>query len=55
MITLAFAIFGALLGALIARRNGGVRLDLVQYSAGFAIALALVGLFVTIFIFRLAA
>lgn len=55
MITLAFAVFGALLGALTARRNGGKRLDLIQYSASFAIALGLVGLFVTIFIYRLVA
>lgn len=55
MITPAFAIFGALLGALIAKRNGGKRLDILQYSASFAIALGLVGLFVTIFIYRLAA
>ena len=52
MIILAFAVFGALLGALIARRNGGQRLDIAQYAAGFAIALGLVGLFVTILIAR---
>lgn len=52
MIILAFVVFGALLGALIARRNGGRGLDIAQYSAGFAIALGLVGLFATLLIIR---
>lgn len=52
MIILAFAVFGALLGALIARRNGGRGLDMAQYGAGLAIALGLLGLLITILIVR---
>lgn len=52
MITLAFAVFGALLGALVARNRGGTRLDLAQHSAGFAIAFGLLGLFVSLILLR---
>lgn len=52
MIILAFAVFGALLGAYQARRRGGKRLDMAQYGAGFAMAFAILGLFVTVFLSR---
>lgn len=52
MIILAFAVFGALLGLLQARKRGGTGLDLAQYAAGFAMAFAIVGLFVTVFLAR---
>lgn len=52
MIVITAAIFGALLGALTARRHGGRGLDMLQYGASFAIAFALLGLFATIYIER---
>ncbi|SEM78963.1 hypothetical protein SAMN04488103_10283 [Gemmobacter aquatilis] len=52
MIVISAALFGALLGALTARRQGGRGLDMLQYGAGFAIAFALLGLFATILIER---
>lgn len=53
MFVLAGAILGAIWGALLARKRGGAALDMAQYAAGFAIALALVGLFATLIIDRL--
>lgn len=52
MIVLAFAVFGALLGTLQARRHGGKRLDMLQYAAGYAIALGLLGLLVSVVLAR---
>lgn len=52
MIVITAAIFGALLGALRARHHGGNRLDMAQWGVALAIAFALIGLFVTIFIER---
>jgi len=52
MIVIAGLLTGALTGALVARRRGGVRLDMLQYAAGYGIAFMLVGLFLTIFIER---
>ncbi len=52
MIILAFVVFGALLGALIARNRGGKALDIAQYAAALAIVFGLVGLFVTLFLLR---
>lgn len=54
MIVLAGAIFGALLGASIAKRRKGRRLDMMQYAAVYAIAFALLGTFATIAIHRMA-
>lgn len=53
MIVIAGILGGALLGALIARKNGGRGLDMAQYGAGYGIAFGLLGLFATIFIERL--
>ena len=55
MIVLAGLVFGAVFGAYIARKRGGNRMDMAQYAAGYAIALMLLGLFVTIFIERMLA
>lgn len=55
MIVLAGLVFGAVFGAYTARKRGGNRLDMAQYAAGYAIALMLLGLFVTIFIERMVA
>ena len=53
MIVLAGAILGAFVGSYQARKNGGKPLDQLQYAAGFGIAFALLGLFLTIFIERM--
>ncbi len=49
---LAGLLIGALLGTLGARRQGGKRLDLLQWAAVGAIIGGIVGLFVLIFIER---
>ncbi|MCE6953255.1 hypothetical protein LAZ29_20205 [Cereibacter sphaeroides] len=54
MIVLAGALLGMVIGATTARRRGGQRLDMLQYGAGYGIAFALGGLFLTILIERLA-
>jgi hypothetical protein len=54
MIVLAGLLGGAVYGALLAKKREGTRLDMAQYAAGFGIAFALLGLFVTIFIERMA-
>jgi len=53
VIILAASIVGAILGALLARKRRGNRLDMIQYAAGFAIAFALLGLFASIFLARI--
>ena len=53
MIVIASALTGALLGANLARRNGGRRWDMAQYAAACAIIGVLLGLFATIFIERM--
>lgn len=54
MIVLAGVLGGGLYGALLARKREGSRLDMAQYAAGFGIAFGLLGLFVTIFLERMA-
>ena len=49
---LAGLLIGALLGLLGARRQGGKRLDLLQWAAVGAIIGGIVGLFVLIFVER---
>lgn len=46
-------LFGAILGASIALRRGGRKLDALQYAAGFGILFTLLGLFLTIFLERM--
>lgn len=53
MIVLGGLVLGAVIGAMTARRHGGKRADVAQYAAGFGIAFALAGLFLTIFIERM--
>lgn len=55
MIVIGAATLGALIGALTARRRGGKPADMAQYAAGYGIAFALLGLFATIVIERMAA
>ena len=54
MIVIAAAVIGAILGWSAARKRQGNRLDKAQYAAGYGIAFALLGLFLTIAIDRLA-
>lgn len=53
MIVIASLIFGAALGAGIARKRGGRPADMAQYAAGYGIAFTLLGLFATIFLERM--
>lgn len=52
MIVIGGLVLGALWGGLSAGRQGGKPADIAQYAAVYAIALGLVGLFVTIAIER---
>lgn len=54
MIVLVSALLGALTGGTIAKRRGGKRLDILQYGAVYAMFFAIIGLFITIFIHRMA-
>jgi cytochrome c biogenesis protein CcdA len=54
MIVLGAALMGAIIGGMTASRRKGGRLDIAQYAAGYAIAFALIGLFVTLFVHRAA-
>jgi hypothetical protein len=49
MTILTALLFGALLGALLARRRGGHLFDYAQYMAVFAMIFALLALFVSLF------
>lgn len=53
MIIIAALIFGAAIGWFRAGKLGGNRADRLQYAAAHAIALAVIGLFVTIALGRL--
>lgn len=53
MIVILAATAGAIWGGLLARRRGGKAADIAQYAAGYGIALALGGMFVTIFLERM--
>lgn len=52
MIVLAGLLIGAAYGAFSAKRRGGRGLDMLQYGAAYAIMLALIGLFLTIYLHR---
>ncbi|CUJ98892.1 apolipoprotein acyltransferase [Shimia thalassica] len=53
MIVIFSALFGALLGTLFAKRRKGKRLDILQYAAAYAMAFAILGLFVTLIVHRI--
>ncbi|WP_193140736.1 MULTISPECIES: hypothetical protein [unclassified Meridianimarinicoccus] len=53
MIILIAAFAGALWGSHIARKRKGNLADILQYGAGYGIAFALLGLFVTILLNRI--
>lgn len=52
MIVLGLALLGAIIGGLTARRRKGNTLDIAQYAAGYAIAFALLGMIITVFVHR---
>lgn len=54
MIILLGAVLGALTGAMVARRRRGKVADLLQYGFVYALIFALIGLFVTLIIHRMA-
>lgn len=54
MIVVAGFLGGGVWGALQARRRKGSRLDMAQYAVGYGTLFALIGLFVTIALARLA-
>ena len=52
MIVIAGLVMGGLWGGLSAKKRGGRPADIAQYAAVYAIALAIVGVFLTIIIDR---
>lgn len=48
MFVIAGVLGGAILGARLAFRHGGRKLDALQYAVGLAILFGLIGLFITI-------
>lgn len=54
MIVFIGALLGAATGALIARRRKGRIADIAQYAVVYAMAFALIGLFATLIIHRMA-
>lgn len=54
MFVIVGAVLGAILGASVARKRQGNRMDMLQYGVVYAMGFAVVGLFVTIIIHRVA-
>ena len=54
MIVIASALIGAVLGVWQAHRKNGNRLDMAQYGAIFALIFAVLGVFLAIYLDRLA-
>ncbi|MEM8576482.1 MAG: apolipoprotein acyltransferase [Pseudomonadota bacterium] len=52
MIVIGLALLGALIGGTTAYRRRGNGKDIAQYAAGYAIAFALLGMIVTVFLHR---
>lgn len=53
MLVIAGMVFGALGGALFARRKGGKGFDIAQYAIAFCILFGIIGLFATLITHRL--
>ena len=53
MIVIAFLILGAAIGWMRAAKQGGKLADKLQYAAAHAMALAVLGIFVTIYLSRM--
>ncbi len=54
MFVLVGAVLGALIGGLQAKKSGGKKADILQYGVVFAMIFAILGLFVTLIIHRMA-
>jgi cytochrome c biogenesis protein CcdA len=54
VIVIVSTLVGVYLGISAARKREGNKLDMAQYAAGYGIAFALIGLFLTLIIERLA-
>lgn len=53
MIVIAGLVLGAAIGARVALKRGGRKLDALQYGAGYGILFALFGLVITIIVGRM--
>ena len=53
MIVIAGFVLGAILGARVALKRGGRKLDALQYGAGYGILFAIFGLILTIIVGRI--
>ncbi len=53
IISVLAGLAGALYGGLLARRRKGTPADIAQYAAGYGIAAAILGVFVTILLLRM--
>ncbi|SMP22830.1 hypothetical protein [Shimia sagamensis] len=54
MFVLLGALLGAITGGALAKKRGGKRADILQYGAVYAMIFAILGLFVTLIIHRMA-
>lgn len=54
MIIFGFALVGAVLGGMTAKKRNGTRADIAQYAAGYGIAFSLLGVVATLIIHRMA-
>ena len=45
---LVFGIIGGIWGARLAKKRGGKRLDIIQYSAGYFLFYAIIGVIITV-------
>ena len=55
MLVVLGGLLGAIVGSTIARRRKGNRADILQYGVVYAMAFAVIGLFITLIIHRAAA
>ena len=49
---LLFGIFGGIWGARLAKKRGGKTLDILQYSAGYFLFFAIIGVIITVILDR---
>lgn len=54
MFVIIGALLGAVLGGTIAKKRGGKRLDILQYAGVYAMIFAMLGIFITLIIHRMA-
>jgi len=53
MIAISLLVIGTIVGAVVAKRRKGNRLDILQYAGVYAIIFAIVGVFLTIMVERM--